>query len=52
MNIIKRVNRAVGRSKNPRVPVLFGGHNLLSLIEIGLIDWPKSGGAPPGTTPH
>jgi hypothetical protein len=28
--------RAVGRSKNPRLPVLFGGHNLLPLDEIGL----------------
>ena len=30
--------RAVGRSENPEVPVLFGGHNLLPLIEIGLTD--------------
>ena len=42
--------RAVGRSENPGVPVLFGGHNLLPLVEIGLTDLPKSGGAPPGTT--
>ena len=38
-----------------RVPVLFGGHNLSPLVEIGLTDLPKSGGAmappaPPGTT--
>ena len=37
------------------MPVLFGGHNLLPLVEIGLTDLPKSGGAmatpaPPGTT--
>ena len=37
------------------VPVLFGGHNLPPLAEIGLTDLPKSGGAmapptPPGTT--
>ena len=37
------------------VPVLFGGHNLPPLVEIGLTDLPKSGGAmappaPPGTT--
>ena len=42
--------RAVARSENPGVPVLFGGHNLLPLVEIGLTDLPKSGGAPPGTT--
>ena len=47
--------RAVGRSENPGVPVLFGGNNLLLLAEIGLIGLPKSGGAmappaPPGTT--
>ena len=46
---------AVGRFKNPGVPVLFGGHNLPPLVEIGLTDLPKSGGvmappAPPGTT--
>ena len=48
-------NRAVGRSDNPGVPVLFGGHNRPPLVEIGLTDLPKSGGAmalpaPPGTT--
>ena len=37
------------------MPVLFGGHNLSPLVEIGLTDLPKSGGAmappaPPGTT--
>ena len=37
--------RAVGRSENPGVPVLFGGHNLPPLVEIGLTDLPKSGGA-------
>ena len=47
--------RAVRRSENPGVPVLFGGHNLTPLVEIGLTDLPKSGGdmappAPPGTT--
>ena len=31
--------RAVGRSENPGVSVLFGGHNLP--IEIGLTDLPK-----------
>ena len=49
-------SRAVGRSENPWVPVLLGGHNLSPLVEIGLTDRPKSGGAlppptaPPGTT--
>ena len=38
------VSRAVGRSENPGVPVLFGGHNLPPLIEIGLTDLTKSGG--------
>ena len=47
--------RAVGRSENPGVPVLFGGHHLPPLVEIGLTDLPKSRGAmapsaPPGTT--
>ena len=37
------------------MPLLFGGHNLPPLVEIGLTDLPKSGGAmtppaPPGTT--
>ena len=45
----------IGRSENPGVPVLFGGHNLPPLVEIGLNDLPKSGGAKalqatPGTT--
>ena len=52
---ILKVSRAVGRSENPGVPVLFGGHNLPPLVEIGLTDLAKSGGAmappvPPGTT--
>ena len=47
--------RAVGRYENPGVPVLFGGHNLPPLIEIGLTDLPKFGDdmaptAPPGMT--
>ena len=55
-----RGSRAVGRSGNPRVPVLFDEHNLphwlRPLVEIGSTDLPKSGGAmpppaPPGTTP-
>ena len=49
------MSRAVGRYENPGVLVLFGGHNLPPLLEIGLTDLPKSGGAmappvPPGTT--
>ena len=44
---------AVGRSENPGVPVLFGGHNLPPLVKIGLTELPKSGGtmATPGMTP-
>ena len=38
-------DRAVGRSENPGVPVLFGEHTVPSLVEIGLTDLPKSGGA-------
>ena len=46
-------SRAVGGSENLEVPVLFGGDNLPPLVEIGLSDLPKSGGAmaPPKTTP-
>jgi hypothetical protein len=36
---------AVERSENPGVPVLFGGHNLPPLVEIGSTDLQKSGGA-------
>ena len=47
--------RAVGRSENPGVPVLFVGHNLPPLVEIGLTELLESGGAmappaPPRTT--
>ena len=35
------IPRAVGRSENPGVPVLFGGHNLPPLVEIGLTDLQK-----------
>ena len=41
--------RAVGRPENSGLPVLFGGHNLPPLIEIGLTDLPKSGGMYHGT---
>jgi hypothetical protein len=47
----KRVEvRAIGRSENPGVPVLHGGHNLPPFVEIGLTDLPKTGSAPLGTT--
>ena len=36
---------AVGVSENPMVPVLFGGHNLPPLVEIGSTDLQKSGGS-------
>ena len=32
-------SRAVGRSENQKVSVLFGVHNLPPLVEIGLTDW-------------
>ena len=42
-------SRAVRKSENPRAPVLFDEHNLppwlRPLVEIGLTDLPKSGGA-------
>ena len=38
-------SRAVGRSENPGVPVLFCGHNIPPLVETGLTDLPKSGGS-------
>ena len=52
---VKWNSRAIGRSENPGVPVLFDGHNLPHLVEIGLTDLQKSEGvmgtpAPPGTT--
>ena len=34
--------KAVRRSENPGVPVLFGGHNLPPLVEKGLTGLPKS----------
>ena len=51
VDINEMYGRAVGRSENPGVPVLFVGHNLPPMIEIGLTDLPKSGGAraPPAT---
>ena len=52
---LNNVSRAVGRSENPGVRVLFGGHNLPPLVGIGLTDLQKSGGvmappAPPALT--
>ena len=51
LNINLHIIRSVGRSENLEVLVVFGGHNLSPLVEIGLTDLPKSGGAitPPGT---
>jgi hypothetical protein len=50
------ISRVVGRSENPGVPVVMWGHTLPLLVEIGLTDLLKSGGAmapptPLGTTP-
>ena len=45
------MGRAIGRSENPGVPVIFGGHNLPPMVEIGLNDLPKSGGTPRDDTP-
>ena len=45
-------NRAIERSENWGLPVLFGGHNLSSLVEVELTDLPKCGCAmaPPVTS--
>ena len=37
--------RAVARSENPEGLVVLGGDNVPPLVEIGLADMPKSGGA-------
>ena len=47
--------RAVASSENPGGHVILGGENVPPLVEIGLTDLLKSGGAmappaPPGTT--
>ena len=39
--------RAIRRAENLGIPVSFGGNNLPLLVEIGLTDLPKSGGATP-----
>jgi hypothetical protein len=48
--------RAVARSKNPGGLVVLGGDNVPPLVEIGLTDLTKTGGAkaplaPPGDSP-
>ena len=42
--------RAVARSENPGGYIVMGGDNVPPLVEIGLTDLPKTGGAraPPG----
>ena len=35
---VLRSQKAVGRSENPGVPALVGGHDLPVLVEIGLTD--------------
>ena len=37
--------RAVARSENPEGLVVLGGDNVSPLVEIGLTDLPKTGGA-------
>ena len=39
------LSRAVARSENPGGLVVLGGDNVSPLVEIGLTDPPKSGGA-------
>ena len=43
LHLAKDYFRAVGRSENSGVPVLFRRHNLPPLVEIGLTDQPKIG---------
>ena len=42
--------RAVARSENPGGHIVLGGDNVPPLVEIGLTDLSKSGGAPPLAT--
>ena len=42
---VNTLSKAVGRSENPGVAVLFGGHNLPPLKEIESTDLLKSGGS-------
>ena len=39
------ISRAVARSENPGGLVVLGGDNVSPLVEIGLTDLPKTGGA-------
>ena len=50
MAFVTEIIRTLEWSENPGVPVLFGGHNLSFLVEIGLTDQLTSGSdmAPPG----
>ena len=41
----KFIYRAVARSENPGGLVVMGGDNVPTLVEIGWIDLPKTGGA-------
>ena len=45
MSSISKVCRAVAKSENPGGHVVLGGDNVPPLVEIGLADLPKSGGA-------
>ena len=45
MYVFTILYKAIGRSENPGMPVLFCGHNLLPLVEMGLTDLPKFGSA-------
>ena len=40
------IHRAVARSENPGGLVVLGGDNVSPLVETGLTDLPKTGGAP------
>ena len=46
-------SRAIARSENPGGHIVLGGDNVPPLVEIGLTDLPKTGGAkaPPSDSP-
>ena len=46
---MQSIRRAVARSENPRGLVVLGGENVPHMVDIGLTDLPKTGGAPLAT---
>ena len=50
-NLMMITFRAVARSENPGGLVVLGGENVSPLVEIGLTDLPKTGGAQAPSAP-